>query len=369
MQNKYLYILISIFLLSCSREIQTEDNTDADISFVVKELTTKVGDTANISVISKSETSKFTIKLSNTTNIKIIHKDYKSITLLAKYEGKIKISLYNQFNTIKDTCLINVGKKNTIKLLCLGNSFSEDAVENYLFDLCKSNQQDLLIGNLFMGGAGFTNHIDNINNDTPAYSYRKIKIDGNRVTHINQTIQKTLKDEKWDIISFQQVSQNSGQYDTFKQNLPSLYQLIIKNNPNPNTKYILHQTWAYGKNSTHPGFANYNKNQMEMYNSIINTYQAAYSLIPTYFLVPCGTAIQNGRTSAYLGDDLTRDGFHLSLGAGRFIAACTWYEKITNSSVIDNKFSPSSLSYDEVIACKKAAHNAVKKPHEITLIN
>ena len=358
-----------IVLLSCSRENQSDDYPDSDISFAVKELTTKVGDTTIIPILSKLENSKFTIKINNTAIVKIIQKNSKFISLLAKYEGKIKISLYDQSNTIKDTCLINIGKKNTIKLLCLGNSFSEDAVENYLYELCKSNQQDLLIGNLFMGGASFTHHIDNLNNNLPVYSYRKISLDGKRVTLSNQTIQNTLKDEKWDIISFQQVSQNSGQYETFKQNLPLLYQLVIKNNPNPNTKYILHQTWAYGKNSSHPGFANYNKNQLEMYHAIVSTYQASYSLIPTYFIVPCGTAIQNGRTSPYLGDDLTRDGFHLSLGVGRFIAACTWYEKITNSNVIENKYFPATLSYQEALDCKRSAHLAVINPYKITFLN
>ena len=47
-------------------------------------------------------------------------------------------------------------------------------------------------------------------------------------------------------------------------------------------------------------------------------------------IIPSGTAIQNARTTS-LGQDsnaLTRDGLHLTLGVGRYIAAMSWYESI-----------------------------------------
>ena len=64
-------------------------------------------------------------------------------------------------------------------------------------------------------------------------------------------------------------------------------------------------TWAYQADSTHSGFNNYGKDQMTMYNAIVN---AAQTKIVTNdnieIIIPVGTAVQNVRTS-YIGDTLT----------------------------------------------------------------
>ena len=50
-----------------------------------------------------------------------------------------------------------------------------------------------------------------------------------------------------------------------------------------------------------------------MYNSIIDAVNKASKLVKIDHIVPVGTAIQNGRTSS-IGDNFTRDGYHLSIG-------------------------------------------------------
>jgi len=40
-----------------------------------------------------------------------------------------------------------------LKVLAIGNSFSEDAVENYLFELAEAVGKKIIIGNLYIGGA------------------------------------------------------------------------------------------------------------------------------------------------------------------------------------------------------------------------
>ncbi|MDR0749918.1 MAG: DUF4886 domain-containing protein [Tannerellaceae bacterium] len=68
------------------------------------------------------------------------------------------------------------------------------------------------------------------------------------------------------------------------------------------------------------------------------------------FIIPSGTAIQNGRTSA-IRDNFCRDGYHLDYLIGGYTVACTWFEKITGINVAGNK----------------AAHFAVLKPEEIKI--
>ena len=99
---------------------------------------------------------------------------------------------------------------------------------------------------------------------------------------------------------------------------------MVQNVENEDTKYLLHQTWAYSENSTHSGFVNYDNNQIKMYESIVDAYDQASDLISAYDVVPSGTAIQNARTS-YIGDNFNRDGYHLN-ELGKYTAASTWFE-------------------------------------------
>src|SRR5690606_32463399 len=134
---------------------------------------------------------------------------------------------------------------------------------------------------------------------------------------------------------------------------------------NSKVKLILHQTWAYAQNSTHQGFANYNNDQKTMYDAIVDATGRAADLIQADMLVPTGTAIQNGRTSL-IGDNFTRDGYHLDLTIGRYTAACTWFEMLTGKSVVGNLFKPEALNDYETEIAQYAAHYAVSQPAEVT---
>ena len=105
-----------------------------------------------------------------------------------------------------------------------------------------------------------------------------------------------------------------------------------------------------------------------MYNAIMSAVQK--KIVPNNRIVkiiPNGTAIQNARTS-YLGDTMTRDGFHLHKPYGRYTAACTWYEKIFRKNVIGNTYVPEGMTPEQCLAAQKAAHAAVKKPNKVTEI-
>ena len=46
----------------------------------------------------------------------------------------------------------------TIRILCIGNSFSWDAVEQELAPLCEAGDQAIIIGNLYYGGCSLEQH-------------------------------------------------------------------------------------------------------------------------------------------------------------------------------------------------------------------
>ena len=257
------------------------------------------------------------------------------------------------------------GQEKIIKILAIGNSFSEDALENYLYDLAKADGNKIIIGNLYIGGAPISLHVKNGVENKNAYSYRKVNELGVKTTQKETSIETALKDEKWDYISLQQSSPLSGQYDVIMKDLLSLIS-YVRQHISKDAKLVYHQTWAYQKDSSHKGFANYNNDQNIMYNAIAAVSKKIAKQKDFNFVVPAGTAIQNARTS--FGDKLTRDGYHLQLTYGRFTAACTWYEKLFGKDVTKNSFYPSTISEEESKTAKKAAHKAFKKPYKISTL-
>lgn len=255
-----------------------------------------------------------------------------------------------------------------LKLLAIGNSFSEDAIEQNLFELAAATGHQMVIGNMYIGGCSLERHWGNARNDKPDYNYRKIEIDGKMTRTANYTLDKALRDEQWDYVSLQQVSQLSGMYSSFQPHLDSLIAYVRARVP-ATTKLIWHVTWAYAQNSTHGGFANYDRNQDKMYRAIVEGAQrlkkenAQFSLF-----VPVGTAIQNARTS-FVGDHLNRDGFHLDLVLGRYTAACTWFECLFGTKVVGNRYAPKGLDKAQKAVAQWAAHLAVELPFECSPID
>ena len=254
--------------------------------------------------------------------------------------------------------------QDTIRVLAIGNSFSEDAVENYLYDLGQDAGVVFVIGNLYIGGCSLERHWNNAESDKADYRYRRIDGKGTK-TIDNFTLEQGITNEKWDYISFQQNSGNSGLMDTYFPYLANLTAYVKGLATNPRVTFLFHQTWAYAANSTHNEFPKYHSNQTEMYNAIVKTSRKAAKRVGIRKIVPSGTAIQNGRSS-FIGDHFNRDGYHLSLGLGRYTAACTWFEFLSGKSVVGNGFVPASITPAEAFIAQRAAHRAVLKPYRIT---
>ena len=116
---------------------------------------------------------------------------------------------------------INAGTP--VKILAIGNSFSEDAVEQNLHELAAAAGIETVIGNMYIPGCPLELHAKNMRTDARAYRYRKIDAFGNRVQVDSMSLSKALADEDWDYISLQQASQLSGLYDSYQ---PYLHALI-----------------------------------------------------------------------------------------------------------------------------------------------
>ena len=307
---------------------------------------------------------------SNTNIASVVKNSDNSATITALAAGKATIKITSATNKqITAMCAITVTAipvESPIRILAIGNSFSQDATEQYLYELAEAAGIETIIANAYIGGCSLATHLANANSNSGSYSYRKQK-DGVVTSRTSVRLSEALADEDWDYISLQQVSGNSGEYETFVVSLPGLVEYVKGKATNPEMKLMLHQTWAYAKTSSHGDFGKYDKDQTIMYEAIVDAVNRAANLVDIDIVIPSGTAIQNGRTS-YLGDNFCRDGYHLETTYGRYTAACTWFEKIYGRDVIGNPYAPEDLHSYKVEIAQHAAHYAVLKPNEVTVL-
>ena len=250
------------------------------------------------------------------------------------------------------------------KILAIGNSFSDDAMEHLAEILVGEGYTDFILGNLYIGGCSMDGHAARIKSGAKDYSFR-VNI-GSGWTTVTESIQYGLTYTDWDVVTIQQVSGYSG----IPESYGNMQYIIdyVRETVDPFVKIFFHMTWAYQNGSGHQDFPKYDRDQMTMYNAIINTTQKL--VVGNWNIqgyLPSGTAIQNLRTS-YLGDTLTRDGYHLSLDIGRYTAALVWYKELfgadlTDLTVVPQKYGNIAL---HLSAIKEAVNNAIANPFEVT---
>lgn len=254
-------------------------------------------------------------------------------------------------------------QNDTVKILAIGNSFADDGIE-YLDEVARSAGKHIIVANTYIGGCSIERHLDNARHDRPAYLYRK-NVDGQYSEEYDKTLLAAIRDEAWDYIVFQQVSSLAGQYSTYFPDLAELMDYVRAHATNPQVQYALQQTWAYAKNSTHPGFFRYGKDQQAMYDDVVFAYDQAAKRQHITLVIPTGTAIQNARSSS-LGDTLCRDGYHLNLKYGRYTAACTWFETFFGESSIGIAYRPDGVTEQQAAIAQHAAHAALLCPTAVT---
>lgn len=205
-----------------------------------------------------------------------------------------------------------------IKILAIGNSYSQDATS--MIELLDKN---IMVRNLYIGGCSLEMHYDNIKNDLKNYRYEEL---GGKEREENISIKEALEEETWDYVTIQQVSSKSGMRETFEPYIDELIRYVKKFS---NAEIILHETWAYNNDTTHPGFINYDNSEKKMYESIVATYEY-YSKKYNLRIIPTGYMIEELRKTDIFnksngGLDLCRDEWqHLSLNYGRLAASSLW---------------------------------------------
>lgn len=238
------------------------------------------------------------------------------------------------------------GSNHMLKILSIGNSFSQDA-QRYLTRFAKAGGQSVMTRNLYIGGCSLEQHWNNFIGETPGYVW---EADGEAKAN-GYTLSRGLGEEQWDIITLQQVSHLAGKPESFEPYLSNLVTAVRA--MCPDAKLYFQETWEYETGSGHGGFPAYNCDPDFMYERVSASCRAAaaeHGLI----LIPSGDAVHAAkRLEAFDiergGQSLYRDKFHMHLVYGRYLLACVWYKTLLAKSPVGNPFMPDDHAEGETV--------------------
>lgn len=222
-----------------------------------------------------------------------------------------------------------------MNILSIGNSFSQDA-QRYLHQIARADGYDLRCFNLYIGGCPLSYHFRNMLSEEKNYT---LEMNGFS-TGFRFSLKEALLSRDWDVITLQQVSSQSFDYETYQPYLNQLADYVRA--LVPKAKIAIHQTWGYSDDSPRIGDLNY-KNHEEMFQDVKSAYDKAAKEINADLLLPSGQVLCDLLATGI--PSVHRDCHHISLGLGRYAAGLMWYRTLTGNSILNNSFS----DFDEEI--------------------
>lgn len=280
-------------------------------------------------------------------------------------------------------------KAKTVRLLTVGNSFSQNATR-FLGNLASAGGNTLVHHQAAIGGATLAQHWEKVQ------QHEKDPQDQRGLYSTKRSLKQELLAEPWDYVTIQQASIRSHDVETYRPYARQLHDFIKKHAPR--AEVLIHQTWAYRRDD--PRFAVKSPapgepaTQEEMYRMLSRSYRPIAKELGTRIL-PVGDAFYLADTdqqwafkpdttfdakkarqptlpdqthSLHAGwrwarskdgkESLSIDGHHAS-DAGQYLAACVWYEVLFGQSAVGNSFVPKGLDAAYARFLQETAHRAV----------
>ena len=225
-----------------------------------------------------------------------------------------------------------------MNVLSIGNSFSQDA-QRYLNGIATADGYPLQTFNLYIGGCSLGRHYRCMLSNERAYTFEMNGLS----TQINVSLDEGLLNRAWDVVTVQQVSGCAPRYETYQPYLDKLVEhvrLCV-----PKAKIVVHQTWAYERDSHRLNVELGYATPEDMFRDIKASYNKAAQDIGADFIIPSGEVFNELMAAGV--ENVHRDTFHAHRGIGRYALGLTWYAALTGRSVTDNTFSTFDVDVSE----------------------
>lgn len=288
-----------------------------------------------------------------------------------------------------------------LKVLCIGNSFTEDAF-SYVPPIFSNVAPDvkLTLAIAYIGGAPLVQHYVNITwepeeVDGECYTpqtytlYKCIGGDTRWIPSYNMTMADLLADERWDIITFQQGGAMSyGDYDKYYEP----YVALLPSKLRRINSYSVKLGWVV----THGCYSETEEGLRDHWRICADNSRRVMENSGFEIVFPYGTALQNLRDSG-IANESEKPGWsydygHLQEGLGCLVSAYANTLVLLNeagahnASIMHDDFIPSKiynvfhgtpnpqygqngvvgLSESNVMMAKRAAMAAVENPFELS---
>lgn len=282
------------------------------------------------------------------------------------------------------------GPEPELRILCIGNSFTKDAVEHLPKLIAGAGINTVKIVHLYYGGRTIPEYTNGYSTASDYTCYVFNTGSDLWLSYANRTIEEMVKSDKWDIVTIQEHTGNYRAWSWTAEEKNAITGLIDKIKADqgdnvPKFKYILSQAY-FNMDKIATASKPYMtwSTQQEMFAVIAAQARQVLAETEIDAVIPTGTTLQNLRTTPLNNAmDLTRDGYHMDYGLARYAAACTVFDMLiapsypqaapleanpfryTVSSTAENGWS-TPVTDDNYQVAISAARKAIEKPFEIT---
>ena len=230
-----------------------------------------------------------------------------------------------------DTSFIpdHVLRKQSVKLLLLGNSFTKNICTHLYTVLSELGYTDITLGRMAIDAAKLPDHAKNFRTGKAAYEFL-VNTDGEWRSQGMKDAEFCTAFAPWDFITIQQPSPWS---DTAECSAALAELVSFFAEKAPAAKLAGYMTWTRSEAGIRS-----KKELAERYPSqealfedtvrILDIYKAHPEIVT---VIPVGTALQNVRTA--MGDRIDRDGYHLAEGFPMYIASMAMAGWLTGQPV------------------------------------
>ena len=270
-------------------------------------------------------------------------------------------------------------------ILLFGHSFGQDSTEHLPALLDAAGITDVRVARFVKANGSLEEHYnffvaDSLNSD---FSYTECTPGSTTWQARSLTVKQAIDERAWDYVIFQNSLENEGRYETAQPYLNNLVAYVRARSRELfgrepvicwNLFWPISKLAEDGSNATLTyRLSFYENSSQKAWEAYVTATRQLMADTGITNIVPTGAAIMSLRASPLntaAMNEFTRDKYHLSLGAGRYTAACALFESIIapkyGVSVLGNPLRLPSLAQPvtdaNAGALQQCAVDAVRNP-------
>lgn len=283
------------------------------------------------------------------------------------------------------TVLFSAESVKELKILTIGNSFAWSVFDSLKKITAADPSCKLTIEAANMGGCSLERHWKTFQEGKKPYAKK-------------YSLAEMLSQQKWDVVTIQQVSQFSWRKETYQPYADEIIKLVRQ--LSPSAEIVVQQTWSYHAGDSRLTPAKWNITQEQMYEKLTDAY---LDLAKQYHfrIIPSGLAVQLYRKAmgaALVGPDpatfkdlkqgeipknpdivgnfrwakdkktnqpiFTKDFIHLN-PRGQYLQGLVWYGFLFGKDPEKAAYIPEKMSKEEADLLKKCAASAIREFRQV----